>query len=158
MPYSDPLVARFGDRISAFMRLSMRGSMRYMKEKGLSFSQIGAMFEINRGRTNVSEVAEALGITIAAASQLLERLVQLGMVTRTEDPQDRRVKKLVVTEKGRDTMQASMRARQGWLVDLVANLSPAEKQQVAAAVEILIDRTRQLDQEFHVERQSAPHS
>jgi DNA-binding MarR family transcriptional regulator len=146
MPSPDPLLPRFHDWITAFMRLSMRGWIRYMKEKGLSISQVGALFEIHRGHDNVSDVGDALGISIAAASQMLERLVQLGLISRTEDPQDRRVKKLVVTEKGRRVMRESMEARQGWLVDLVSMLSPAEKQQVAAAVDILVDRTRQLDQ------------
>ncbi len=152
MPQSDPLLLRFHDWISAFMRLSMRGSIRYMKEKGLSISQVGAMFEITRGRDNVSDVGDALGISIAAASQMLERLVQLGLVTRTEDPQDRRVKKLVMTDKGRRVLRESMEARQGWLEDLVSTLSPAEKQQVAAAVELLIDKTRQLDQTPELQR------
>ncbi len=152
MPQSDPLLLRFHDWISAFMRLSMRGSIRYMKEKGLSISQVGAMFEITRGRDNVSDVGDALGISIAAASQMLERLVQLGLVTRTEDPQDLRVKKLVMTDKGRRVLRESMEARQGWLEDLVSTLSPAEKQQVAAAVELLIDKTRQLDQTPELQR------
>ncbi len=152
MSQPDPLLLRFQDWIGAFMRLSMRGSIRYMKEKGLSFSQVGALFEINRGRDNVSDVGDALGISIAAASQMLERLVQLGLVARTENPEDRRVKKLTITEKGRRTMRESMEARQGWLVELVSTLSPAEKQQVAAAVDILIDKTRQLDQAPEPER------
>ncbi len=152
MSHSDPLLVKFHDWISAFMRLSMRGSIRYMKENGLSISQVGAMFEITRGSNNVSDVGDALGISIAAASQMLERLVQLGLVTRTEDPQDRRVKNLVVTEKGRRVMRESNEARQGWLVELVSSLSPAEKQQVAAAVDILIDKTRQLDQAPQAER------
>ncbi len=152
MPQSDPLLLRFQDWIAAFMRLSMRGSIRYMKDNGLSISQVGAMFEITRGSHNVSDVGDGLGISIAAASQMLERLVQLGLVSRTEDPDDRRVKKLVVTEKGRRVMRESFEARQGWLVELVSSLSPAEKQQVAAAVDILVDRTRQLDRTPEFER------
>src|SRR5512142_1250571 len=100
MPSTDPLLLHFQDWIAAFMRLSMRGSIRYMKEKGLSITQVGAMFEITRGHDSVSDVGDALGISIAAASQMLERLVQLGLITRTEDREDRRVKKLVLTEKG----------------------------------------------------------
>lgn len=146
MSHTDPLLLKFQDWIAAFMRLSMRGSIRYMKEKGLSISQVGAMFEITHGSNNVSEVGDSLGVSIAAASQMLERLVQMGLVTRTEDRQDRRVKTLVLTEKGRRILHDSIQARQGWLVELVSTLSPAEQQQVAAAVDILIDKTRQLDQ------------
>src|SRR5512142_102960 len=142
MSHTDPLLLKFQDWIAAFMRLSMRGSIRYMKEKGLSISQVGAMFEITHGSNNVSEVGDSLGISIAAASQMLERLVQMGLVTRTEDREDRRVKKLVLTEKGQRMLREAVEARQGWLEELIASLSPAEKQQVAATVDILIDKTR----------------
>ena len=115
-------------------------------------SQVGALFQIHRGTSNVSDLGEGLGITIAAASQMLERLVQQELIRRSEDPQDRRAKKLVLTDKGCRIMQESLRARQGWLEDLVASLSASEKQQVAAAVKVMIDKTNQLDQAVQVGR------
>ena len=79
----------------AFMHRSMHSLIHYIKKNDLSMSQIGALFQINHGKSNVSELGEGLGITIAAASQMLERLVQQELILRTEDPEDRRVKKLV---------------------------------------------------------------
>ena len=146
MPHSDPLTLPLQELIGDFMRSSMRSLILYSKENGLSMSQIGALFQIYHGRSNVSDLGEGLGITNAAASQMLERLVQQKLILRTEDPQDRRVKQLVLTDKGCRIMEESVRARQGWLDDLVSGLSAGQKEQIAAAVEILIKKTNELDQ------------
>ncbi len=110
-------------------------------------SQVGALFQIYHGRSNVSDLGEGLGITHAAASQMLERLVQQKLILRTEDPQDRRVKQLVLTDKGCRIMDESIRARQGWLDDLVSGLSASQKELIAAAVKILIEKTNELEQQ-----------
>ncbi len=146
MPHSDPLALTLQEWIGDFMRSSMRSLILYSKENGLSMSQIGALFQVYHGKSNVSDLGEGLGITHAAASQMLERLVQQKLILRTEDPQDRRVKQLVLTDKGCRIMQESVRARQGWLDDLVSSLSASQKEQIAAAVKILIEKTNQLDQ------------
>ena len=95
------------------MRHSMHSFILYSKENSLSMSQIGALFQINHGRSNVSDLSDGLGITNAAASQMLERLVQQELILRSEDPQDRRVKQFVLTGKGCRIMQESLQARQG---------------------------------------------
>jgi DNA-binding MarR family transcriptional regulator len=152
MPRSDPLTLTLQELIGDFMRSSMRSLILYSKENGLSMSQIGALFQIYHGRSNVSDLGEGLGISHAAASQMLERLVQQKLILRTEDPQDRRVKQLVLTDKGCRIMQESVRARQGWLDDLVSRLSAGQKEQIAAAVKILIEKTNQLDQQAESKR------
>jgi len=148
MAHSDALALKLQEWIGDFMRRSMRSLILYSKKNGLSMSQIGALFQINHGRNNVSDLGEGLGITKAAASQMLERLVQQELILRSEDPQDRRVKQLVSTDKGCRIMQESVQARQGWLEDLVSILSEDEKKQIAAAVKVLIDKTNQLDQRY----------
>ena len=147
MPHSDPLALALQEWIGSFMRSSMRSLILYSKENGLSMSQIGALFQIYHGKSNVSDLGEGLGITHAAASQMLERLVQQKLILRTEDPNDRRVKQLVLTDKGCRIMEESVRARQGWLDDLVSGLSAGQEEQIAAAVKILIKKTNQLDQQ-----------
>ncbi len=133
--------------VAVFMRRSMRSFINYSKESGLSMSQIGALFHIYRGASGVSDIGDDLGITSAAASQLLEHLVRRQLILRSENQQDRRVKQLVLTDKGQQIMQDSMHARQGWLEDLAKQLSPAEKEQVKTALLILIDKVNQLDQQ-----------
>ncbi len=146
MPPSDPLVLTLQEWIGTLMRRSMRNFIHSSKDNGLSMSQIGAMFQIKRGRSNVSDLGDGLGVTNAAASQMLERLVQDGLILRSEDPQDRRVKQLVLTDKGNQILQETVQARQGWLEDLVACLSTDEKGQITTALRVMIEKTNLLDQ------------
>ena len=140
---TDPFVDAIQEWIEVFMRRSMRDFIRFSRESGLSMSQIGALYHIHRrGSSAVSDLGEHLGVTSPAASQMLDRLVGQGLILRTEDPHDRRVKQIVLTEKGHQLLQAGINARQGWLLDLAENLSPGEKAQIAAALEILTDRSR----------------
>jgi len=75
---------------------------------------------------------------------MLERLVQQHLILRSEDPMDRRVKQLVLTERGIQTIQESIRSREEWLDGLSKTLSTEEKAQVMAALYILIDKAQRL--------------
>ena len=144
---SDPFEVALQEWVAVFMRRSMRSFIRYAREHGLSMSQINALFHIHRASgSGVTDLGEHLGISNAAVSQLLERLVQQGLILRYEDPADRRAKKLTLTDKGAQTLQEGIHARQGWLHDLAGTLSAAEKEQVAAALTILIEQTKRLEQ------------
>ena len=145
MQQSDLMTAALQEWVAVFMRRSMRNFIRYTRDSGLSMSQIGALFHIHReGSGGVTDLGDSLGVTSAAASQMLERLVQQDLILRTEDQVDRRVKQLALTEKGTRVIQESIHARQGWLDDLAKMLSPTEKEQVVAALEILIDKAKRL--------------
>jgi DNA-binding MarR family transcriptional regulator len=143
MPQADLFIDTMQNWIDVFMRRSMRNFIRFSRESGLSMSQIGALYHIHRrGSSPVSDLGEHLGVTSAAASQMLERLVQQGIILRSEDPHDRRGKQIVLTEKGHQILLESIHARQGWLVDLADELSAGEKEQISAALKILIEKTR----------------
>jgi DNA-binding MarR family transcriptional regulator len=145
---SEPLITTTRKWVESFMRRSMRDFILYAKESGLSLSQIGAMFHIHRhGALSVSDISEELGVTNAAASQMVDRLVNQGLFSRSENPQDRRAKQIVLTEKGRQVLQGSIDARQKWLDELSALLTPAEEEQVVAALQILIEKTNQLERQ-----------
>lgn len=146
MAIPEPFETTLQTWIEVFMRRSMRAYMLYVKERGLSMSQMGAMFHVHhRGACRVSDVGDELGVTDAAASQMLERLVQQGLITRSEDRHDRRLKQIILTDLGRQALHESILARQKWLVLLAARMSPQEKEQVRAALEILIDKTLQVE-------------
>jgi DNA-binding MarR family transcriptional regulator len=104
-------------------------------------SQLGALMHIHQeGCTGVSNLGDRLGVSSAAASQLLERLVQQDLVFRTEDSEDRRVKQLILTDKGKQLLHESLNARLGWIDEFSASLSASEKEQLAASFNILIEK------------------
>ena len=143
---NDPFLMAMRDWIEIFMRRSMHNFIQFAKQNSFSMSQINALFHLNKhGTCSVSDISEQLGITNAAASQLLDRLVQQNFILRTEDPTDRRNKKLVLTKDGKHIVAESIHVRQGWLADLAAQLNDAEKEQVVAALKILTEKANQLD-------------
>lgn len=139
----------FADTLGEWMEVSMRHSMRnilrHARASGLSMSHLGAIFHTQRmGSCGVTKIGEHLGVSSAAASQMLERLVQQKLVSRTEDPDDRRVRRIVLTEKGQQILDEGMRARHSWLNDVAKSLSDSEKETISSALKILIAKVNQL--------------
>jgi DNA-binding MarR family transcriptional regulator len=146
MQGADQFTATLNEWVAVFMRHSMRNIIHYARENSFSMSQLNTLFHIHRkGGCSVTDVAEMLGVSNAAASQMLERMVQQELILRSEHPVDRRTKQLLLTEKGVQTVQEGIQARQGWLDDLVHLLSAPEKEQMVAVLKVLIDKTRQLE-------------
>ena len=145
MSCDDSLTQILQEWVEVFMHRSMGSMIFYLKENNLSMSQIGALFQIKCGDSNVSDLGEGLAISKAAASQMLDHLVAQELILRSEDPQDRRFKKIVLTDKGRRVIQDSVRIRKGLLENLVSKMSESEKEQILNAIKILIDKTSQLD-------------
>lgn len=149
----DPFIATLHQWTEVSMRRSMRNFLRYARESGLSMSQFGVLFHLSRKRScGVTDLGDHLGVTSAAASQMLERLVQQGLILRSEDPNDRRVKQIVLTDKGYQVLEEGLHARQDWLVDLADTLSAIEKEQIVAALNLLVDKVYRLGQPIEPEK------
>lgn len=54
---------------------------------------------------SVGMIADGLGVSDAAAAKLIDRLVKKRLLTREEDPQDRRVLKIKLTEAGQKLLE-----------------------------------------------------
>jgi DNA-binding MarR family transcriptional regulator len=153
MQPADPFVVTLQRWLAVAMDRSFRHFLCYARESGLSMSQLGALFHVHRaGSTGVSDLGDHLGVTSGAASQMLERLVQQELILRSVDPSDRRVKQIVLTDKGLQVLRGSIRAQQGWLYDLAETLSDSEKETIMPALNILIDRSSHLGQPVEPDR------
>jgi DNA-binding MarR family transcriptional regulator len=126
-----------------FMHRSMRDFKKFMEETGLSFSQINILMRLlHGGNTGVSEVGSQLGVTNAAASQAVDRLVHLGLVERTEDPEDRRAKKLALTSKGRTLIEKGIEVRSRWVEGITDALTPEQQGMIISALTLLTTAAR----------------
>ncbi len=126
-----------------FMQRSMHDFRKFMEETGLSFSQINILMRLlHRGNTGVSEVGSQLGVTNAAASQAVDRLVQLGLIERTEDPEDRRAKKLALTPKGRTLIEKGIEVRSRWVEGITDALTPEQQGMIISALTLLTTAAR----------------
>jgi DNA-binding MarR family transcriptional regulator len=146
MNRSETFIPVLNEWITLYMHRSMQNLHRFSKESGISMSQIFALtFIQHKGTCGVSDLGEGMGVSNAAASQLLDKLAQQEMIERTEDPADRRGKQITLTEKGTQMIKDSIIARQKWFSELENSLSAMEKEQAVDALHLLISKGKQLD-------------
>ena len=130
-----------------FMNRSMRGWGRFAKSAGLSMPQFGLLMQMHhKGDCGMSEVSERFDITPAAASQLVDKLVQGGLVQRVEDPNDRRAKLLNLTDKGKELIQQGIQERYRWVDELGSKLSAEERTQISEALNIMTRVAQDLEE------------
>ncbi len=116
---------------TTFIRLSLHDFNRYMRSAGLSLPQMTILLHLHyQGPSDVTHICEMMQVSPAGASQMIERMAQQGMVRREERPGDRRVRLVTLTEKGREVVLESIAARQAWIEELVAGLSPSEAERI----------------------------
>jgi DNA-binding MarR family transcriptional regulator len=136
-------------RLSALMRhvfLYDRGNqLRVIEECGLSMTQckallvLGGIGEGNEPR-QVGELAETFGVSVPSMSRAVDALVGEDLATRVEDPEDRRVRRVAITEKGKDLVDTLLVVRQAGLESFAASLSAAQRRKLDAAIDSLMDR------------------
>ncbi len=140
----DVFYTTFRDWTELFMQRSMHGYIHYVREKGLRMSVIGTLHHLKRAdHVGVSDLGEHLGVSSAAASQMLDRLVETGLITRAEDPRDRRMKRITITDAGSKILEESVNARLNWLKELGERFNNDEKEQLTAAMRLMIEKARE---------------
>lgn len=136
-----------------FGRRTIHDFMAFAHENEISMAQISLLMRLYyRGPTSILLARQDLYGSRAAATQLVDKLVQMGLVERSEGIEDRRVKQIRLTEEGREMVQQGIAARRGWMKDLVSAFSSAEQEQLAGLLIRLSQAGR--DQEERAERSS----
>ena len=128
------------------MHRSWRSWNHLAKSSGLSMPQFSILMQVHhRGNCAIGDISEHFDITSAAASQLVEKLVQGGLIQREEDPQDRRAKVLNLTDKGRKFIQHGIEERRRWVDELAAKLTAEERAKVVEAVTLMTRAAQELE-------------
>jgi DNA-binding MarR family transcriptional regulator len=123
-----------------FMQHSFREFKQFMDNNGLSPSQVITLFRLYHGGScGVKAIGLQLGVSNAASSQLIDRLVLQGLIERTENPMDRRAKHLSITSKGKTLLEQGISARRQWLEELTLQLTPEQQTTVIAALSLLTE-------------------
>lgn len=134
--------------MDVFMHRSMRGWIHFAKSTGLSMPQFSILMQLHhKGACGMSEISERFEVTPAAASQLVDKLVQNGFIIREEDPNDRRAKLLNLTDKGRELIKLGIEERYRWVDQLSERLTAGERTQVSEALNIMTRVARELEAE-----------
>jgi DNA-binding MarR family transcriptional regulator len=134
------------DWVRVFMRRSGQDFKKFMDDSGLSFSQVNTLMRLHfTGQVDISNVGEQLGISNAAASQLVERLVKMGLLERREDAVDRRVKRLTLTPAGHALAEKLVDIRRNWMEKFTDSLTPQQRDSISDALQVLTDAARTIE-------------
>jgi DNA-binding MarR family transcriptional regulator len=99
---------------------------------GLSHSQVGMLYMLHHhSDANVKKISEHLGVTKSAITQLLDPLVTNGFIERQIDPNDRRIVRFNLTDKGKKALNEINKLKFSGLRSALDNLSDNELEQLA---------------------------
>ena len=108
----------------------------------LSLSQIKLLHHLEDQPRELSlkEAAEVVHVSMPAASRMVDDLFRRGFAQRREDEDDRRMKRVCLTEGGRTAIRRLNAARLSGLEQFADNLTTTERQSLAQALEQLLER------------------
>jgi DNA-binding MarR family transcriptional regulator len=88
----------------------------------------------------LKEGAELVNISLPAASRTVDDLVRRGFAERHEDLEDRRMKRVSLTDEGLAVIRRLNAARLSGLQKFTQELSAAERKSLASALSTLLER------------------
>ena len=125
----------------------MRGSSRHLyaliAELDVSITQMKTLHALTDcvGEISVKELSDRLGMSLPGASRMVDALLRRGWVERREDPDDRRSKRLRITDAGRDIVERIETARLVGLEQYAASLTPEQRTRLSIALSDLPHRS-----------------
>ena len=119
-----------------------RDFYREVGELDLSLSQIRILHVLAGPLEHASlgTLADEIGLSLPATSRSVDALVHRGLVTRTEDAGDRRLKAVRATAEARALVDRLVELRVAGIADFVATLSEKERADLAAALSPIVAR------------------
>lgn len=122
--------------MSALAQATMHDLNREAHAAGLSLPQINVLMHLHyRGPTEAMRLSDVMLTSPAAASQMIERLAQQGLVERGAAPGDRRVRIVKLLPAGQAVVDATLTSRQHRAAELAEQVPAGEH---AAVLEALV--------------------
>jgi DNA-binding MarR family transcriptional regulator len=117
--------------------------LRHPASCGLSVAQLkGLMHVHHHGQSTVGELAHGLGLSMPAASELIDRLVELGYLERGANPLDRRQVLVELTPKAVAFSSQIHALRIAQLRAAFERLEPAERPTFVRSLRIFAEVLR----------------
>ncbi|TDD71617.1 MarR family transcriptional regulator [Jiangella aurantiaca] len=115
--------------------------LRSMIELDLSISQFRCLILLSRHTEAlpINELADRLDLTLATAGRNVDRLVAHNLVERREDPHDRRVRLVSLSDTGRTIMTEIDEARHNAIRAFARSLDPADRDRLTAALAPIVE-------------------
>jgi DNA-binding MarR family transcriptional regulator len=142
---ADPELERFVDRVTELMPRLWRGVIgrerNYVSRGLLSLPQIWILDHVAGCEScRMSDVARALKLPFSSVTGLMDRLVELKLIERLHDTEDRRAVLARVTAKGRQVLRSYFSEKRAITIHLFELVPPAERAAYLVVLEKVVQR------------------
>src|SRR5258707_10115583 len=127
------------DHVWLVMMKAMRALTRYaaadIEDTGLGLSDFGVLeLLLHKGPLPVNTIGPIVGLTPGSISIAVDRLVARSLVSRVESTEDRRVRIVALTPRGKDLIVTAFRKHSGQMKKVFSELSPEELRALEVAL------------------------
>src|ERR1700722_6729223 len=134
------------------MMKAMRALTRYaaagIEETALGLSDFGVLeVLLHKGSLPVNTIGPVVDLTPGSISIAVDRLVAKGLVSRVESTEDRRVRIVALTPRGKSLIASAFRKHSGQMRKAFAELSPEELRGLEGALKKVGKRAAKLMEE-----------
>src|SRR5882672_11881137 len=136
------------DRVARIQRiLDCSGSLFHNLNPGrdrawlsveLTMPQLKALMCVaaNNGATS-GQIAKKLGVGLSTITGIVDRLAEQSLVTRREDPDDRRITRVLPTPRGRSMVDELLRYRNEVITEILSRLDAEQLRVIETAFDYL---------------------
>lgn len=143
MPEKSEFIESLYQFVEIFGRRSIEDFVKFTKESGLSMPQINVLLHLYHiDSCVIANVKKYISGDSVAASQIVDRLVERGLVERFPHPTDRRIRMVRLTQQGQEMVQASIDARRQWILEIARLFDSEEQQQIVQSVNLLVEKIK----------------
>ncbi|HEX4279051.1 MAG TPA: MarR family transcriptional regulator, partial [Bryobacteraceae bacterium] len=140
------------DHVWLVMMKAMRALTKYaaagIEETGLGLSDFGVLeILLHKGPLPVNTIGPIVDLTPGSISIAVDRLFAKGLVSRVESAEDRRVRIVALTVRGKALIDSAFRKHSGQMRKAFAELSPEELRGLEAALKKVGKRAATLMEE-----------
>jgi DNA-binding MarR family transcriptional regulator len=131
---------------SYLMRSANVGTFNAIGELDLSVTQLKLLCALDAGgeERSVKALAETMGVSLPTMSRAVDGLFERGFVLRDEDPVDRRMKRVRLTDAGRQVPLALNEARLSALQELIGSLGDGEASALEHALALILEQRAEI--------------
>jgi DNA-binding MarR family transcriptional regulator len=126
--------------LATTMKTAQGEVFRLVEEFDLSMTQLRILFVLDNSDREFtpSELAKLVGLSPAATGRAVDALTRNDIVSRRDDDEDRRVKRLGLTGTGQEIVGRIVSARRAGLAGYLDGLTPQQREALSSALQPLL--------------------
>lgn len=136
-------------RFRVLIRAAQKHSQWIEKQSGISGAQLWALQELSETQgLRIGELAERMALHQSTASNLLDRLEQLGLVRRDRNHRDQRIVHVSLTADGLKKLNSAPSPSRGLLPEALRQMADGDLALLQQQLDRLLMQAKDLDEGF----------